>query len=81
MRFHVYFIYTIHFSVDLDITGSPLKAGFDPNEVFDNTDDDLRVIARKPKLPDFRCIYYYNFFLFLLHLQHFEVLCFNSIVE
>jgi len=40
-------------SVDLDITGSPLKAGFDPNEVFDNSTDDLLVITNKAKTPDY----------------------------
>ena len=49
------FIYLITlFSVDLDITGSPLKAGFDPNEVFDDSIDDLNVVSRKSKSPVYR---------------------------
>ena len=39
------------FSVDLDITGSPLKAGFDPNEVFDDSIDDLNVVRKTSKSP------------------------------
>jgi len=42
------------FSVDLDITGSPLKAGFDPNEVFDDSIDDLNVVRKKSKSPVYR---------------------------
>lgn len=40
--------------MDLDITGSPLKAGFDPNEVFDDSIDDLNVVRKKTKSPVYR---------------------------
>lgn len=42
------------FSVDLDITGSPLKAGFDPNEVFDDSIDDLNFVRKTSKSPVYR---------------------------
>jgi len=38
-------------SLDMDITGSPLKADFDPNEVFDNSIDDLLVLSKKSSSP------------------------------
>ena len=53
----------IDFSVDLDITGSPLKAGFDPNEVFDNSNDDVLIISKKAQAPIFR--FGFSFFRFL----------------
>ena len=46
-------------SVDLDLTGSPLKAGFDPNEVFDNSVDDLLTIRPKKKKPTHRFLNYF----------------------
>ena len=41
--------------MDLDLTGSPLKADFDPNEEFDNSDDEeyLRHV-KKAKTPLYR---------------------------
>ena len=42
------------FSLDLDVTGSPLKADFDPNEVFDNSMGNLMVTTKKTPKPLYR---------------------------
>eukprot|EP00088_Acartia_fossae_P041030 TRINITY_DN4288_c0_g1_i7.p1 TRINITY_DN4288_c0_g1~~TRINITY_DN4288_c0_g1_i7.p1 ORF type:complete len:596 (-),score=147.12 TRINITY_DN4288_c0_g1_i7:392-2179(-) len=41
-------------SVDLDLTGSPLKADFDPNEVFDDSADHIILSRPKKKTPLYR---------------------------
>jgi len=42
----------IESSNELDLTGSPLKADFDPNEEFDNSDDDAFLVnVKRPKMP------------------------------
>ena len=42
-------------SNELDLTGSPLKADFDPNEEFDNSDDDAFLAnVKRQQMPRYR---------------------------